>query len=168
MPIFEAPSFQPIEVTPNFSVATQVFPEHLPLIHKIGFGRILNVRPDNEEDHEDQPPSFLLEPQVLEAGLQYSHIPVISGAYFPEIAIRAMAHLLSNDPQKTLAFCLTGIRSLRLWALGSALAGQTEPEQINQYAKNAGFELSQFSHHLQRLAKKQTPFYVADDSANMI
>ncbi|MBL4616181.1 MAG: hypothetical protein JKY46_00660 [Robiginitomaculum sp.] len=164
----KTPAFQPIEITPYFSVATQVFPEHLSVIRKMEFGRILNVRPDNEEDCDEQLPGFLLEPLVIETGLQYSHIPVISGADFPEIAIRAMAHLLSAKPQKTLAFCLTGIRSLRLWALASALAGQSEPEQIQQYAKNAGFELSQFSHHLQRLAKAQAPIYVTDDIANMI
>jgi uncharacterized protein (TIGR01244 family) len=168
MPISKTPSFQPIEITPYFSVATQVFPEHLSVICEMGFERILNVRPDNEEDHDEQLPGFLLEPMVIETGLQYSHIPVISGADFPEIAIRAMAHLLLDEPQKTLAFCLSGIRSLRLWALGSALSGQELPEQIQQHAANAGFELSQFAHHLQRLSKAQAPLYVTDDLANMI
>jgi len=168
MPISETPNFQPIEITPNFSVTTQVFPKHLPQIRKMGFVRVLNVRPDNEEDREDQLPSFLLEPLVIKTGLQYSHIPVISGADFPEMAIRAMAHLCSHEQQKTLAFCLSGIRSLRLWALGSALSGQELPEQIQRYATNAGFELSQFAHHLQRLSKSQAPIYVTGDLANMI
>ncbi|PHR58039.1 MAG: TIGR01244 family protein [Robiginitomaculum sp.] len=158
----------PVEVTPDFSVSGQIYPGHIPAIKQLGFTRILAVRPDNEEDADEQPPRFLLEPEVLAAGLQFSHIPIESGIAFPEIAIRGAAHLFAEAPQKTLAFCLTGIRSLRLWALGNALAGTLPPDEIHQAALAAGFDLTQFSTHLKRLALKQAPYYVADDYANLI
>ncbi len=157
-----------VEITSAFSVSAQIFPRQFPAIKTMGFTRILNVRPDAEEDEEEQPPRWQLEQQALAHGLQFSHIPIESGAAFPEIAIRSTAHLLEKHQEKTLAFCLTGIRSLRLWALGNALAGLSTPQQIMDDAKRAGFDLSQFSQHLHRLAQQQEPFYVADDSANLI
>ncbi len=168
--MLETPQIElhPVEVTSDFSVSGQVFPGHIPLIKQLGFTRILAVRPDDEEDADEQPPRFLLEPEVLAAGLQFSHIPIESGAAFPEVAIRGAAHLFDETPQKTLAFCLTGVRSLRLWALGNALAGTLPPDEIHKSALAAGFDLTQFSSHLERLATKQAPFYVADDYANLI
>lgn len=157
-----------IVVTPDFSVSQQIFPVQMGEIKQLGYQRILAVRPDDEEDADEQPPRFILEQTALQAGLGFSHIPIESGASFPESAVRSAAHLFGAHPEKTLAFCLSGIRSLRLWALGVALAGTLSPEQVLQHAKQAGFELAQFTPHLQRLAAGTEPFYVADDYANFI
>lgn len=162
------PPLQPIAITPGFFVSGQVFSKYFANLRKMGFTRILNVRPDGEEDGQEQPPSYLLEPMAIKAGLKFSQIPITTGAEFSESSIRAMAHLLSEEPQKTLGFCTTGIRSLRLWALGSALAGTASPQQIFAAAEKAGFDLSSFSHHLTRLARKETPIYVTDNTANII
>ncbi|VAV93851.1 hypothetical protein MNBD_ALPHA06-428 [hydrothermal vent metagenome] len=157
-----------IIVTPDFSVSQQIFPAQMDEIKQLGYQRILAVRPDDEEDADEQPPRFILEQTAIKAGLRFSHIPIESGAAFPESAVRSAAHLFGAHPEKTLAFCLSGIRSLRLWALGTALAGTLAPEQIVQQAKLAGFELTQFTPHFERLAKGTEPFYVADDYANLI
>jgi len=168
MPDKFSPSPKPIAITPNFSVTTQIFPKQFPTFAKMGFTCIISARPDKEEDEDEQPPRWLLEQQATANGLHFSHIPIETGAAFPEIAIRATAHLLESNPEKTLGFCLTGIRSVRLWALGSALAGLIPPEQILSTAKAAGFDLSQFQAHLDRLSRRKAPFYVADDTANLI
>lgn len=162
------PNLEPVQVTDTFAVSTQVFPAHLDMLAKSGFQRILCVRPDNEEDAEDQPPRFMLESACISRGLAFSHIPIESGAHFPEIALRAGAHLFGGSTEKTMAFCLTGIRSVRLWALSSALAGAINPADILKVTANAGYDLAPFAPDLSRLAKRQAPIYVSDDFANMI
>jgi sulfide:quinone oxidoreductase len=168
MPDYPTAPLTAVEITPEFWVTSQLFPAQIAELKELGFTRVLSARPDEEEDEDEQPPRYLLEQQILQAGMQFSHLPIESGASFPESAIRSAAHLFSDEPKKTLAFCLTGIRSLRLWGLGNALAGTISPKEIQLRAKAAGFDMSQFSHHLERLSRKEAPFYVADDYANLI
>lgn len=162
------PDLNPVSITSGFAVSTQVFPAHLDKLAHAGFQRILCVRPDNEEDAEDQPPRFMPEVACLSRGLAFSHIPIESGAHFPEMALRAGAHLFSGTAEKTLAFCLTGIRSVRLWALSNALSGAITPQEIIKATDNAGYDLNPFAGDLHRLALGAAPIYVSDDFANMI
>ena len=155
-------------ITADFATAGQVMPADMAAAKAANFTMILNARPDGEEDADDQPPSALLKAAAREAGLTYAYVPILNGAVFPHNALIAAGEALADNDGPVLGFCLTGMRSLRLWALSSALYGSLAPQDMLNAATKAGFSLDAFADHLERLARGETPLYVADDAAMMI
>jgi len=61
-----------------------------------------------------------MEAAARAAGLQYAFLPVLGAYQTPEQA-QAMAALMRELPKPVLAFCRTGTRSARLYAMARQL-----------------------------------------------
>ncbi len=155
-------------ITPHFAIAPQLMIADMIAAKQAGFKMILNARPDGEEDEGEQPLSAALKAASAEAGLAYAYVPVLNGAAFSHNALIAAGEAMTDNRGPVLGFCLTGMRSLRLWALASALYGITKPDALILAATNAGNSLENFREHLERLARNEAPLYVADTAAMMI
>ncbi|PHS21871.1 MAG: TIGR01244 family phosphatase [Robiginitomaculum sp.] len=155
-------------ITADFATAAQLTSADMAAAKAAGFTMILNARPDGEEDADEQPPSALLKAAARETGLAYAYVPILNGAVFPHNALIAAGEALADNDGPVLGFCLSGMRSLRLWALSSALYGSLAPQTMLTAATEAGLSLDAFADHLERLARSEAPLYVADDAAMMI
>ena len=152
----------------TFATAPQLQRADMHEAAKAGYALILNARPDGEEDPEDQPLSVDLARAAKAAGLAYAHVPIASGAAFPARALQDAGNALAAADGPVLGFCLTGMRSLRLWALATALSGRMSPGELIASTAAAGLSLENFREHLERLARGEPPLYVADVAAMMI
>ncbi len=155
-------------ISPAFATTPQLHVADMTAAKQAGFTMILNARPDGEEDEDEQPPSILLKKAAQDAGLAYSYVPIINGAVFPHNALIAAGEAMADHQGPILGFCLTGMRSLRLWALASVLYGLAAPEDLLSAAQSAGLSLDSFAEHLDRLSRHEAPLYVADNAAMMI
>jgi len=123
-------------LSPGFSVSGQIGPEDVPDIAALGFGHIVNNRPDREVP--GQPDGAAIEAAAHAAGLGYTAIPVDHGGFSVEQVAAMSACMLS--PKPVLAFCRSGTRSAGLWALASASRGVLG-EEIVAAAADAGYDL---------------------------
>ena len=135
----------PKPLTPGFSVAGQVSIGDLPHIAAT-YRTLINNRPDGEEP--GQPSSADLEAAARSLGLHYAHIPVTGQISAKDVAVFVKA--LSNVRGPTLAFCRTGNRSTRLWALSQA--GKRSVRRILAAAANAGYDLDSLEPRLLQAA----------------
>ena len=106
-------------LAPGFAVTGQLTPLDLPEVAALGFGTVINNRPDGEAS--EQPPSEEVERAARAAGLQYLHLPVVSGAITAEHAA-AMRAALASAKGPVLAFCRPGNRSGKLYELAQSAA----------------------------------------------
>jgi uncharacterized protein (TIGR01244 family) len=94
-------------VTGDFSVSPQITPQEVAAIARDGFRSIICNRPDGEA--ADQTPHAMIEAEAAKAGLEFRHIPVISGAMTQE-DVDAMAAALKELPAPVFAYCRSGAR----------------------------------------------------------
>ena len=127
------------------SVAGQILPEQMPALKAEGVTMIVNNRPDAEEP--GQPSAADVEAAARAAGLDYRHIPVAGG--FSSDQVVAMGEALNSAPGPVLAFCKSGTRSIFLWALARAEAGDPA-EELMRKAVQAGYDLTPIWRYLQR------------------
>jgi uncharacterized protein (TIGR01244 family) len=118
---------------------------------RLGFGRIVNNRPEDESD--DQTPGSEIAAAAQAAGLDYVAIPV-THAGFSEGQVAAMATALAGSDRPVLAYCRSGTRSTLLWALAQASAGQ-DPAALAAAASKAGYDLAPIRAMLDMLAARQ-------------
>ncbi len=119
----------------ELSASPQIVVADIAVLAAQGFRSIINNRPDGEEP--GQPSSATLAAAARQAGLDYRHIPVVTGQ-LQGTQVTAFAAALADMPGPVLAFCRTGTRSTTLWALqarGSA-------DAILETARVAGYDLS--------------------------
>ncbi|SDS32502.1 bifunctional protein tyrosine phosphatase family protein/NAD(P)/FAD-dependent oxidoreductase [Pseudomonas oryzae] len=129
---------QPIKrLTPFIAVAGQLEPADMGALAASGYRCVINNRPDDEG--EGQPSSATLRTAAEASGLEYHHLPVVSGQITDE-DVSAFRELLDQVRGPVLAFCRTGTRSTTLWAL--AEAHHLHPEALLATAKEAGYELA--------------------------
>ena len=124
-------------LTPFLSVAAQLQPTDMALLAGSGFRCVINNRPDNEG--EGQPSSEAIRQAAEASGLEYHHLPVISGQ-IGDADVDAFRALLGQIKGPALAFCRTGTRSASLWAL--AEAHHLDPQVLLQTARQADYDLS--------------------------
>ncbi len=124
-------------LTPFLSVAAQLQPADMALLASNGFRCVINNRPDNEG--EGQPSSEAMRAAAEASGLEYHHLPVVSGQ-ITEADVAAFRELLERIKGPALAFCRTGTRSASLWAL--AEAHHLDPQVLLQTAQQASYDLS--------------------------
>ncbi|GGY30353.1 hypothetical protein GCM10008098_24800 [Rhodanobacter panaciterrae] len=122
-------------LTDQLSVATQIDTDDIAALAAQGFRSIINNRPDGEID--GQPTGAELEAVARRAGLEYRHVPVISGQ-LQEAQVQAFAAALKELPEPVLAFCRTGTRSTTLWALQA----EGPVDAILETARAAGYDLT--------------------------
>lgn len=106
-------------LTESFAVAGQLPPQAMAAIAAAGFKSVICNRPDFE-DGPSQPTSASVAEAAQAAGLAFAHLPVQSAVQTPDDA-RRMAELLQTLPQPVLAYCRSGARSARLYALAQTV-----------------------------------------------
>ncbi len=107
--------------TEAFSTSPQISPSDVREIAALGFKTLINNRPDGEGGAE-QPTSAEIEAAARAAGLDYVHLPVISGQ-ITEPQARRFAELLATRPKPVLAFCRSGARSQNLYRMARGETG---------------------------------------------
>jgi len=122
-------------LTDQLSVAAQISADDMATIAAQGFRSIVNNRPDDEAP--GQPANAELEAAARQAGLEWRHIPVVSGKVNDE-QVRSFAEALGQLPGPVLAFCRSGTRCSVLWALQAEGTADT----ILATTEAAGYELS--------------------------
>lgn len=137
-------------VTPDFSVAGQIDAADVARAAELGFKTILGNRPDHEEP--GQPLSAEIRAAAEAAGLTYRALPY-KGQTPPNV-VAETAMLLEEAPGPVLAYCRTGTRSIKAWALAAALSGTKRPDEIIALAAKAGYDLEGARGALETLAPK--------------
>jgi sulfide:quinone oxidoreductase len=123
-------------IEPGFSVAPQITPADVPVLAAAGIKTIVNNRPDNEAP--GQPSGAAIEAAARAHGLEYVHLPVVSGKLEDKDAA-ALAKVLEASKGPVLAFCRSGSRTTALWALSQA--GHRPPDELIRKAAAAGYDL---------------------------
>ena len=123
-------------LSPFLSVSPQISERDVGILAAQGFRAIINNRPDGES--QDQPSSAAIATAAQRLGLEYRHMPVVSGQ-ISDADVSAFAALLGSVKGPALAFCRTGTRCVSLWAL--AEASHLDPAAILRTAKAAGYDL---------------------------
>ncbi len=103
----------------------------------LGIRTVVNNRPDGEA--EGQLTSEQARAAAEAAGLAYVHLPVVSGAIFPD-HVEALRRILATTEGPWLLYCRSGTRSCHLWAL--ATADRRPPAEIVEAAARAGYDLT--------------------------
>ena len=105
----------------EIAVAPQLSPDAMGAAAAAGYRSVINNRPDFEGGPE-QPTSAAMQAAAEAAGLTYAFLPVAGAFQTPEQA-QAMADLMERLPKPVLAFCRSGARSGRLYAMACQLKG---------------------------------------------
>ncbi|KAF0184637.1 MAG: hypothetical protein FD124_1928 [Alphaproteobacteria bacterium] len=134
-------------VTDDFYVAPQIEEADVRAAAAAGFRTLVNNRPDGEQP--GQLPSIASERASVEAGLDFRAIPV-SGDSTPQ-AVAAMQAVLQDAPRPVLAYCRSGTRSVKLWAMASVKSGAVSPEAAIEAARGAGYDLGPMAATLRAL-----------------
>jgi uncharacterized protein (TIGR01244 family) len=114
----------------------QLPPAAMAALAEAGVKRVVNNRPDGEED--GQPASAQMEAAARAAGLDYVWIPIIGLPAAPQVA--AVAQALADDAP-TVLFCRSGMRSAAVWAMAEQARG-ADPDALRAAAAAAGYDLS--------------------------
>jgi uncharacterized protein (TIGR01244 family) len=125
-------------VTDQVSVSPQISLAEVDEAAREGFRLIINNRPDGEEP--GQPPSREFEAAAAAAGLAYVHIPVRGGPSHEQVESQRKVIAEADGP--VLAFCRSGTRSIVTWAIGEALSGARERDELIRLGRDAGYDLS--------------------------
>ncbi|TVP52401.1 MAG: TIGR01244 family phosphatase [Halomonadaceae bacterium] len=124
-------------LSPFFSVSPQITPEDVGVIAALGFKTIISNRPDQES--ESQPDNTLIRAATERAGLDWHHMPVISGN-ITEQDVDQFQDLIHRANGPVLAFCRTGTRCASLWAMSQAR--QHDVDAVLQATQAAGYDLT--------------------------
>jgi uncharacterized protein (TIGR01244 family) len=139
-----------VRLTPNLSVAPQLTEQDLEEAAAAGFRTIINNRPDGEAP--DQPRSEALAAAAERLGLDYRHIPVVSGQLSND-QVEAFRAAVTEGQKPSLAFCRTGTRSTTLWAL--AASDRLSAHEILQTTSAAGYNLDALRPQLEAASQKR-------------
>lgn len=125
------------KINDSFAVSGQITAEEVRAIADAGYRAIICNRPDGEAG--DQTGYEEIAAAAKEAGLEFRHLPAVSGMVQDETA-QEFGALLGTLPGPVLAYCRSGTRSTTLWALSQA---KTTPlPQILAEAKAAGYDMN--------------------------
>src|SRR5690242_5592171 len=112
------------KISANVAVAPQIAKADIAEIAQLGYGALINNRPDGEEP--GQLSSAESRAEAERCGLAYFHIPVLT----PSISaadVAAYAKAVESSSTPVVAHCRSGTRSYLLWAAGQALEGKATP-----------------------------------------
>lgn len=137
-------------VTPDFSVAGQIDATDVARIAGLGFKALINNRPDGEAP--GQASAAEIKAAAEAAGMAFYNLPYAGQT--PPNVVAETALLLEQAAGPVLAYCRTGTRSIKAWALAAALAGTMRPDEIIASAAKAGYDLSSARGALETLAPK--------------
>ena len=130
-------------VAPELAVSPQIAPSDVAEIAAQGFRSIMCNRPDGEDPH--QPAYAELTAAAEAAGVAITNVPIVSSA-LTEADIDAFAAAVDELPGPMLAYCRTGTRCTRVWALTQSK--ERPVPEILSMAAAAGYDLSDMAHIL--------------------
>ena len=107
------------QVTEDFAVAGQINAADIPAVKAAGFKSVVSNRPDSEDGAV---PHDGIEAAAKAAGLEFRHIPVVSGAITPD-DVEKMADALDELEGPIFAYCRSGARSTNLYIMAKQLRG---------------------------------------------
>ncbi len=123
-------------ITQGYSVSTQLTAADLGAVQASGHRSVICNRPDGEASH--QPAHEEIERACRERQLEFRYIP-IRGGTIGEDDVRAFDQALRELPGPILAYCRTGTRSTRIWAL--AEAKRRPLPEILKLTRAAGYDM---------------------------
>jgi uncharacterized protein (TIGR01244 family) len=100
------------EIAPDYSVSAQIQPTDISELKAAGFKSVICNRPDNEDP--GQPSVAEIRAAAEAAGLQFRHVPVISGQMTAQ-NVEEQAAALDALPKPVFAYCRSGTRSSNLY-----------------------------------------------------
>jgi sulfide:quinone oxidoreductase len=102
------------QIAPGFSVSAQLTTEDVRDAAAQGFKSIICNRPDGEES--GQPTGAHIQAEAKALGLAFAYIPVTPPGASADDS-KAMRQALDTMPAPVLAYCRSGARSSKIWAL---------------------------------------------------
>ena len=134
-------------VTDDFYVAPQIEESDVGAAVAAGFRTLVNNRPDGEQP--GQMPCSVSEQAAHAVALAFYPIPVAGEPTLDAVA--AMQVVLKDAPRPILAYCRSGTRSVKLWAMASVRSGAVSPEAAIDAARGAGYDLGPMAAALRSL-----------------
>lgn len=101
------------QIAEDYAVSPQIQPEDIAAIKAAGFKSVICNRPDGEDP--GQPTVESVKTAAQAAGLEFRHIPVISGHITYE-NVEDQAAALEELPGPVFAYCRSGTRCTNLYA----------------------------------------------------
>jgi uncharacterized protein (TIGR01244 family) len=101
------------QLSPDYSVSAQIQPEDVADLKAAGFNSVICNRPDHEDP--GQPSVADIRAAVEAAGLEFRHVPVISGQMTAQ-NVEDQARALEELPKPVFAYCRSGTRSGNLYS----------------------------------------------------
>lgn len=139
-------SIQFYKLAEDFYVAPQLAAEDFAAAQALGIRTVINNRPDDEEP--GQLSNALASERAAAAGLEFAHVPVVSGGIFPD-HIAAMQSAIEAHSGPYLAYCRSGTRSCFLWSFVAAKS--LKPDDIVRAAADAGYDVRMVKPILQQV-----------------
>lgn len=135
-------------LTDQYSVSAALDEAGIAAAAQLGFKSLINNRFDGESP--GQAPSEAVAAMAAAHGMTYYHIPVFSGPD-PSDDIAALAAALGDAPGPVLAYCLSGKRSVVLWAMAQVRTAVLSPDEVIAACSEAGFDVSGLRPQLDQL-----------------
>ena len=107
-------------VDDQFAVAGQITPDQVAALAEMGFKTVICNRPDNED--AGQPSADTIKAAVEAAGLEFVHLPVVSGGMTIQ-DVEAMMAKMPDMKFPAFAYCRSGARSTQLYTLARQRLG---------------------------------------------
>jgi uncharacterized protein (TIGR01244 family) len=102
------------EISDDYSVSGQITPDEVAALKAAGFRSVICNRPDDEQP--GQPSAASVRAAVEAAGLEFRHIPVVSGQITAD-NVADMAAALDEMQGPVFAYCRSGARCTNLYGL---------------------------------------------------
>ncbi|MEE9428899.1 MAG: TIGR01244 family sulfur transferase [Paracoccaceae bacterium] len=101
------------QISEDFSITSQVHPEHMKALAENGIRAIICNRPDGEEFGQ---PSFdIVQTAAKAAGIQMRYVPIVHGAA-GLAEFTAFGEALKTLPAPILGYCRSGMRSASMYS----------------------------------------------------
>ena len=140
-----------IKITDHFLVSRQIEKADVDRAADQGVKVIICNRPDGERPN--QPPADEIAGYCKAKGIAFAHVPLVSGQLTPEVVAGMNMHLPADD-RLTLAYCMSGTRSVTLWSLVQAGRQSLTPKQIKQAAEGGGYDMEPLSPMLEMMIER--------------
>jgi uncharacterized protein (TIGR01244 family) len=108
------------QISHDYAVAGQITPGQVAEIKAAGYKSVICNRPDNEQP--GQPSAAEIKAAVEKAGLEFRHIPVISGQITQD-DVKKTAEALGELEGPVFAYCRSGARSTNLYMMAQQAKG---------------------------------------------
>ena len=102
------------QLAPNLYVGPQISADDLEVLWNQGFTDVACNRPDAE--HPDGATSGAMAAMARKLGFAFHYLPIAPGEPF-DVQAEALSELVKKPGSKVFAYCRSGARSSKAWAL---------------------------------------------------